>query len=61
MDKYSHDKSPRIGGINDYVNKLEDSEIRNFILMQADSYPELNNKVTVEGLIKNYNITSKQN
>jgi HD superfamily phosphohydrolase YqeK len=56
MDEYSHEKSPRLGGIHDYVNTLQDEEIRNFILKQAETFPELNNRIAVEGLVKKYNI-----
>jgi hypothetical protein len=58
MDEYSHQKSPRLGGIHDYVNTLQDEEIRNFILKQAETYPELNSRIAVEGLIKKFNINN---
>jgi len=61
MDEYSHEKSPRIGGVDDYVYKLNDSEIRNFILKQAETYPELNSKMAVEGLVKKYAISVRDN
>jgi len=57
MDEYSHEKSPRMGGVDDYIYSLKDQEISNFILKQADQFPELNNKIAVEGLVKKYNIT----
>jgi len=50
-------KTPRLGGIDDYVYTLQDQEIANFILKQAEKYPELNSKFEVEQLIKKYNIT----
>jgi HD superfamily phosphohydrolase YqeK len=61
MDNYSHEKQPRFGGIHDYVYQLEDNQIRNFILKQAQNYPELNNRIAVEGLIKKYNIKVTSN
>lgn len=61
MDSYSHEKQPRIGGIHDYVNQLEDNQIRNFILKQAQNFPELNSRIAVEGLIKKYNINVNLN
>ena len=57
MDKYNHEKQPGRGGIDDYVNKLEDNEIRNFIFKQVQSYPELNSRMAIEGLIKKFNIS----
>jgi len=57
MDNYSHEKSPRLGGIEDYVYTLQDQEIANFILKQAEQFPELNSRTAVEGLVRKYNIT----
>jgi len=57
MDEYSHEKNPRLGGIDDYVYTLQDQEIANFILKQAEQYPELNSRSAVSGLVTKYNIT----
>jgi len=57
MDEYSHEKKPRLGGIDDYVYTLQDQEIANFILKQAEQFPELNSKFAVDGLVSKYNIT----
>jgi len=56
IDKYSHELKPRMGGVDDYVFRLHDDEIRNFILKQVALYPEINSRSVVEGLITKYNI-----
>ena len=56
IENYSNEKSPKFGGIHDYIDKLEDDHIRKFILDQAKNFPELNSREAIEGLVKKYNL-----
>jgi len=56
MDHFAREISPKIGGLDDYVNLLQTEEIKVLISEYLDRYPELNNINKVEELMKMYGI-----
>lgn len=55
-DEYDRVRNPRIGGIHDYIFKLNKEEILNILLTCVKLHPELSEKGELDTIKNNYNL-----